>query len=237
MTYPREAFPEDAGGDQGGAVASRIAFADRSVPAVRSRIVRVAFWGIAHARRIHYDGRRPIDGLNEPFRLPLYTDCSGFVSLCYSWARAPDPNGLAFSGEGYTGTLLRHLSRIERAEALVADIVVWGKPPGHHVALVVRPGDDPLLASHGMERGPVSVVFSEENRFQPSPAAWLTLWPADGHRIGEQFVGVSDDLAVSGTPVVTSPKRVPTSPGPRSGAGCQPVIEADPSYITRGDGY
>ena len=55
---------------------------------------------------IHYRESRPIPALDRPRSLPLETDCSGFATLCYSWAGAPDPNGNGFSGEGYTGTML-----------------------------------------------------------------------------------------------------------------------------------
>ena len=105
-------------------------------------------------------------------RLPLTTDCSGFVTLCYFLAGAPDPNGLAYDGEGWTGTLLRHMTQI--AEPSAGDVVVFGAYPGHHAAIVLARGDDPLLASHGQERGPVEVRFSTESRVQPDGVAWLS---------------------------------------------------------------
>jgi hypothetical protein len=61
---------------------------------VREQIVANAQWGIANEPQIHYEQLRPIDGLKTPRKLPLHTDCSGFVTLCYAWAGAPDPNGL-----------------------------------------------------------------------------------------------------------------------------------------------
>ena len=54
-------------------------------------------------------GGAPDHALHEPRRLPLTTDCSGFVTLCYAWAGAPDPRGLGYSGQGWTGTLLANL--------------------------------------------------------------------------------------------------------------------------------
>lgn len=140
---------------------------------VRERIVANARWGIAHESRIHYGELRPIEGLHEPRTLPLSTDCSGFVTLCYAWADAPDPNGLGYDGEGWTGALLAHLKRVEREAAQPGDLVVFGPPPGHHVALVLEPGRDPLLCSHGQERGPVAVALSVESSYQPQPATWL----------------------------------------------------------------
>ncbi|HVS86344.1 MAG TPA: hypothetical protein VHD91_12000 [Gaiellaceae bacterium] len=142
---------------------------------VRERIAANAHWGIAHEARIHYDERRPIDGLGEARRLPLHTDCSGFATLCYAWAGAPDPNGLGFDGQGWTGTMLRHMTEIPLARVQPGDLVIWGPPPGHHVALVLEnDGEDPLLCSHGQEKGPLAIRFSVETRYQPEPATWLS---------------------------------------------------------------
>jgi hypothetical protein len=141
---------------------------------VRARVVEVARWGIRHERRIHYAELRPIDGLHQPHKLPLWTDCSGFVTLCYAWAGAPDPNGLGYSGAGYTGTLLAHMRPIELESVRPGDVVVWGPAPGRHAALVLEPGPDPLLCSHGQERGPLEVRFSAEDAVQPPPAVFLS---------------------------------------------------------------
>jgi cell wall-associated NlpC family hydrolase len=105
--------------------------------------------------------------------LPLTTDCSGFVTLCYFLAGAPDPNGLHYSGAGYTGTLLGHLTHVTAAKAREGDLVVWGVYPGRHCAVVLEEGDDPLLASHGSERGPIAIRYSDECRVQPPKVTWL----------------------------------------------------------------
>lgn len=144
---------------------------------LRQRIVANAQWGIAHEPQIHYEQLRPIDGLTKRRKLPLHTDCSGFSTLCYAWAGAQDPNGLGYSGQGYTGTLLQHMKAIAAEAAQPGDLVVWGPPPGHHVALVLEPGADPLLCSHGEEKGPLEIRFSVESEFQPSPATWLSCLP------------------------------------------------------------
>lgn len=136
---------------------------------VRQAIVAAARWGIRNEPRIHYGEVRPIPLAR---RLPITTDCSGFVTLCYFLAGAPDPNGREYDGEGWTGTLLRHMAHIEEPRA--GDVVVFGAYPGHHAALVLAPGDDPLLASHGQERGPVEVRFSTESRVQPAVVTWLS---------------------------------------------------------------
>jgi cell wall-associated NlpC family hydrolase len=140
------------------------------VATVRQKIVAAARWGIAHEPRIHYGEVRPMP-LDQT--LPLTTDCSGFVTLCYYLAGAPDPNGRGYDGSGYTGTMLDHLAPIAPDEARRGDLVVWGAYPGRHVALVLEPGDDPLLASHGAERGPLAVRFSDEDAWQARASTWL----------------------------------------------------------------
>ena len=141
---------------------------------MRARVVEVARSGIRHERRIHYAELRPIDGLHQPHKLPLWTDCSGFVTLCYAWAGAPDPHGLGYSGAGYTGTLLAHMQPIGLESVRPGDVVVWGPAPGQHAALVLEPGPDPLLCSHGQERGPLAIRFSTEDAVQPPPAVFLS---------------------------------------------------------------
>jgi cell wall-associated NlpC family hydrolase len=138
------------------------------VATVRSKIVAAARWGIANEPRIHYGAIRPVP-LGRA--LPLTTDCSGFVTLCYYLAGAPDPNGLGYSGEGWTGTLLDHLPPTD--ELRPGDIVVWGAYPGRHCAIVLVPGRDPLLASHGQERGPIAIRLSAESAIQHVPVTWL----------------------------------------------------------------
>lgn len=145
--------------------------------ALREQIVANAQWGIENEPQIHYQELRPIDGLHEPRKLPLTTDCSGFSTLCYAWAGAPDPNGLGYSGEGWTGTMLQHMKAIAAEAVQPGDLVVWGPPPGHHVALVLEPGPDPLVCSHGQESGPTAERFSVESAYQPSPATWLSCLP------------------------------------------------------------
>jgi hypothetical protein len=51
--------------------------------------------------------------------------------------------------------------------------VVWGGYPGRHVAIVLELGEDPLLCSHGHERGPIAIRFSAESLYQPERVTWL----------------------------------------------------------------
>jgi len=57
------------------------------VTSVRQKIVAAARWGIENEPRIHYGEVRPMP-LGRT--LPLTTDCSGFVTICYFLAGAPD---------------------------------------------------------------------------------------------------------------------------------------------------
>ena len=141
---------------------------------VRGRIVAAARWGIRNEPRIHYAEDRPFPLTRE---LPLATDCSGFATLCYFLAGAPDPNGNGYDGRGYTGTLMEWMENVDRRAVLAGDIVVWGPYPGHHCAVVLEPGDDPLLCSHGQERGPIEIRFSTESRYQPADVTWLSSLP------------------------------------------------------------
>jgi hypothetical protein len=148
---------------------------------VRARIVEQALWAIANEPSIAYSNGRPIDGTGRRPAVPLAIDCSGFVTLCYQWAGGPDPNGLAFSGAGFTGTLLRHCRRIPRASARPGDLVVWGDGDGRHVALVLEPGPDPVLASHGSDGGPKRVPFSRQDAWHRQQGhtrvTWLSCLP------------------------------------------------------------
>jgi cell wall-associated NlpC family hydrolase len=141
---------------------------------VRGRIVAAARWGIRNEPLIHYGEIRPIPLRRE---LPLTTDCSGFATLCYFLAGAPDPNGYGYDGRGWTGSLLERMENVDPEAVLPGDLVVFGEYPGRHCAVVLRPGEDPLLASHGQERGPIEIRFSTESRYQPAEVTWLSSLP------------------------------------------------------------
>jgi cell wall-associated NlpC family hydrolase len=146
-----------------------------SEQALRDAIVAFAEWGIANESQIHYEQLRPMDGIGQVHKLPLKTDCSGFSTLCYAWAGAPDPNGADYNGQGYTGSMLKHMQRIPAGAVQPADLVVWGEFPGHHVALVLKAGADPLVCSHGQEKGPFQIAVSQETTYQKTPPIYLTL--------------------------------------------------------------
>jgi len=139
--------------------------------AIRAKIVANALWGVKNKNSIAYSqGPNRLAALGTPQSLPLATDCSAFATLCYAWAGAPNPN---FEGPykptagGYTGTLLEHLRHVPRSAVKPGDLVVWTPPAdGRHAAVVVGPGADPWLVSHGSDAGPAKVRLSAEHAVQ-----------------------------------------------------------------------
>ncbi|MFP2929528.1 peptidoglycan-binding protein [Pyxidicoccus sp. 3LG] len=154
------------------------------VTGLRAKIVAEAQWGVANAGGIHYQQLRPMDGITQRRKLPLNTDCSAFVTLCYKWAGASDPNGLGYSGQGYTGTLLSYLTSVSQSQVRPGDLCLWARNGrGEHVSMVLEPGSDPLLISHGEESGPYTVRFSSSNRYHTGASVhWLRLPSVDGAR-------------------------------------------------------
>lgn len=138
--------------------------------AIRRRIVANALWGVRNTARIDYDqGGLRLAGLARPRLLPLATDCSAFVTLCYAWAGAPNPNGGPYDPKAtaYTGTMLKHCRRIPRRALQLGDLVIWSPPvTGWHVCVAVSRGPDPWLVSHGQDAGPTKIRLSVEHRVQ-----------------------------------------------------------------------
>lgn len=154
--------------------------APKPQPSARTLIVQFCGWGCAHQPEIHYAETRPIP-LDSPGvlpKLPFTTDCSGFATMAYRYAGAPDPNGNAYNGQGYTGTLLAKGKRIGIDKVRPGDVVIYGCKSiltGHHAAVVTtvhaHTYDGILTASHGGESGPFSISVATEARYQPDGLA------------------------------------------------------------------
>jgi hypothetical protein len=145
-----------------------------AVPALdprRAAMVKFAQWGVAHKDAIHYSQARPIDFHFE--NLPWDADCSGSTIAYAKAAGADDPSGNHFNGSGSTDSILAHAKKLVSIEdAQPGDMVLWHNGlDGKHVAVVIKPGKDPLLASHGFEGGPISIRFSDEDRYHASETA------------------------------------------------------------------
>lgn len=80
----------------------------------------------------------------------ITADCSEAVTELCRWAGLSDPNGLGYRYAGYTGTMLAHLPHYSDPKyAGVGALVIYGPGTGDHVSMVMEPGGDPLLWSHG----------------------------------------------------------------------------------------
>ena len=137
---------------------------------VRSNIVGWAKYFAAHHQQFHYtEGGQRMEAINQnPIKWPVFADCSAFVTLCYNHAGAPDPNGQNYDGEGYTGTLLSHGTKIPLAQVQPGDVIVYGPGTGWHTALVVdvsgANAQNPLTISHGQEGDPSYCHVSQDGR-------------------------------------------------------------------------
>lgn len=78
---------------------------------VREDIINAAFFWHSHRLNIPYDQQRPYPAIRPP-SVPRALDCSEFVSICHYAGHAPDPNGRHYDGDGYTGTLKNHGTRV-----------------------------------------------------------------------------------------------------------------------------
>lgn len=83
------------------AAAQRVIGTDQT--GIRGRIVAAAQKALANRGNYPYAEVRPIPTslFGTP---PIVTDCSGFVTLCYKAAGAPDPNGPTYNYDGYGNT-------------------------------------------------------------------------------------------------------------------------------------
>lgn len=143
---------------------------------------------VAHEPHVHYppgDRRtgsvyaiKTLQTLERRVLAPqgLTLDCSQSVELLCHVAGLQDPNGLGYRSDGYTGTLLDHLPHYRGPKgASVGALVVFGPGTGEHVCMVRHPGEDPILFSHGQERGPVYIRLSVERRYHRAPVTFLSI--------------------------------------------------------------
>jgi peptidoglycan hydrolase-like protein with peptidoglycan-binding domain len=105
---------------------------------------------------VHYtQSPQRMQGVREklkPPKFPTFEDCSSSSTWAYYVAGAPDPNGLNYNGQGWTGTLCRHGKVVQAGGASPGDLVFYGAgPPWGHVAVYIGNGK---VISHGSEKGP-----------------------------------------------------------------------------------
>ena len=135
---------------------------------VRSTIVWLAGMAVSQRSKYHYtQGPLRMSAVHNPSANPIYADCSAFVTYLYSWAGAPDPNGLNYNGTGYTGTLLSHGHVLSGAgDAQPGDVVIYGAGSGEHVAIITETAlnGDHQTVSMGQEGDPNFCRISQDGR-------------------------------------------------------------------------
>jgi peptidoglycan hydrolase-like protein with peptidoglycan-binding domain len=153
---------------------------------VRDRMVAEQRWAIANCDQIHYplhDVRKPGETADAVERwqnheLPITLDCSEFAACIAAAADAPDPTGTSFGVRGpvFTGTMLSHCREIQQRDLKPGDYVVLGPDTGKHACVVLSVDDpaNPILTSHGQEKGPLSIALNDESGAHPPPVRFLS---------------------------------------------------------------
>lgn len=151
---------------------------------VRAKAVRIMRLLLENEARVHYRQVRPmvtrsidtVAELETRLRSGVSMDCSESSTLIAKLAGAKSPNpGHPFSdGVGYTGTML-HGPTIPKTQLRPGDFVIFGPGTAHHVCVVLAAGADPLLFSHGQEKGPIAIRLSVEARYQPATIRYRRL--------------------------------------------------------------
>lgn len=144
---------------------------------IRDKMVANARWMIANNPSIHYSqGWLRMAGVHlSPHSLPLFTDCSASCTIIAKWSGAPDPNGLGYNGQGYTGTFLTNCIRIPDSAVKRGDFAVFGSGSGHHVAMALVDGGSQLF-NHGTETHPIQIAFALESYGQSANGHYFRGW-------------------------------------------------------------
>jgi hypothetical protein len=145
-------------------------------------------WLIAENAQIHYLQRRPMalihyteQALSDLFAAhhTVSADCSESITCLCKWAGLADPSGLGYDGYGNTQTMYDHLPHYSSPQdAEVGAIAMFGAGYSlahQHVAMVMKPGADPLLFSHGSEPGPMAIRLSVEAPYHPGKPVFLSI--------------------------------------------------------------
>ena len=112
---------------------------------------------------VHYAEVRPIPVcIAQAACKIITTDCSGFATDCYKIGGGPDPNGLNWDGQGYTGDEWDHGVEVALADLDPGDLVFYtdGSAPTTHVAVY-----------YGLVAGEQYVVSNGEYPMQFLPVA------------------------------------------------------------------
>lgn len=155
----------------------------------RRRLASLMDFLVAHEPQVHYPANdvrvmqiHTISAMSTLEQLvrasKLTVDCSQTVQLVFHVAGWKDPCGLGYRVDGYTGSMLDRLGRHAYhapENANVGALFVFGPGTGDHVAVCRHPGKDPVLFSHGQERGPLWVRLSAEAAAHRPPVRILPI--------------------------------------------------------------
>lgn len=135
----------------------------------------------------HYSQRRPMTHLFQSPDQEWTADCSGYVTGAFAWAErftkftVEDPNGLGYTGWGFTGTLLSHNFRHQVPEGrtyFVGDIALYGPASRTKHTVICRKGGNAstsVWSSHGSEAGPYDVRLHYRPDYLCVVRAWSLL--------------------------------------------------------------
>ncbi len=156
-----------------------------ATPAQRTHLASLMDFLVLNEPLIHYLQKRPMvtnryteQELADLFKAKktISMDCSESATLLCRLAGLADPNGSNYDGSGFTGTMLKNLKHYSSAvSADVGALVVFGPGNGDHVCMVRNHGKDPLLFSHGTERGPYFAHLSDVRKVHRAPTTFLSV--------------------------------------------------------------
>lgn len=142
---------------------------------------------VAHEPRVHYGQIRPMRSrsiktttqLMVAMGTSLTLDCSESVTLLCRLSGLHDPNGQAYNGTGNTQMMFDHLTHYKLPTmAAIGALVFFGIPDElstQHITMVRHTGKDPVLFSHGQERGPLWINLSMERQYHQGEPVFLSI--------------------------------------------------------------
>jgi hypothetical protein len=109
---------------------------------------------------------REVRPLSLPPKLAhsVNADCSFGIKILCDWAGIDDPTGGKYDGWGNSGSMYKHLPHITLDQAKIGDIVVFGPNGEWHAAMILEPGKNPRLWSHGHQGAPNLYNLSDDKR-------------------------------------------------------------------------
>lgn len=148
---------------------------------IRARMVEAMRETVMNEPRWHYEESRPLElpDVNTAYHGTVYSDCSFGCVILAHLAGAPDPSGTGFRAPAGSSAMFAFLPHLRRAQIQPGDYVVFGPDGGQHAACVYELATDPVVWSHGQEKGPVLVRLSVEIAAHSGPVTFLRAVPAD----------------------------------------------------------